>query len=157
MAEGMAIFAPNANSYRRIVPGAYVPLTPNWGFNHRAVSLRIPVCDADNLRIEHRSAGADSNPYLVMACVLAGIHHGIANRLQPDTPMIESGALVEDPPVTVPYRWDAALDRFAAARVLRSYLGETWCRHYEINRRSECDRFHAEISDRDFSWYLRSV
>jgi glutamine synthetase len=157
MAEGMAIFAPNANSYRRIVPGAYVPLTPNWGYNHRAVSLRVPVCDAANLRVEHRAAGADANPYLVMACVLAGIHHGLANRLEPASPMIGSGDFVEDPPVTVPYRWDAALDRFATATVLRDYLGGTWCRHYEINRRSECDRFHAEISDRDFSWYLRSV
>jgi glutamine synthetase len=157
MAEGMAIFAPNANSYRRIVPGAYVPLTPNWGFNHRAVSLRIPLCDAANLRIEHRPAGADANPYLVMACVLAGIHHGLEQRLEPATPMIRSGDFVEDPPVSVPYRWDAALDCFREASVLRDYLGEPWCTHYEINRRSECDRFHAEISDRDYSWYLRSV
>jgi glutamine synthetase len=156
MAEGMAVFAPNANSYRRIVPGAFVPLTPNWGYNHRAVSLRIPICDPPNMRVEHRSAGADANPYLVVACVLAGIHHGIVNACDPG-PMIESGTFVEDPPITVPYRWDAALDRFTGASVLRSYLGERYCRHYEINRRSECDRFHAEISDRDFSWYLRTV
>jgi glutamine synthetase len=121
------------------------------------VALRIPVCSADAMRVEHRPAGADANPYLVMACVLAGIHHGLKNRIEPATPMVASGAFIEDPPVTVPYRWDAALDRFATATVLRGYLGETWCRHYEINRRSECDRFHAEISDRDFSWYLRTV
>jgi glutamine synthetase len=71
--------------------------------------------------------------------------------------MIRSGDFVDDPPVSVPYRWDAALDRFREASVLRDYLGEPWCTHYEINRRSECDRFHAEISDRDYSWYLRSV
>ncbi len=156
MAEGMAMFAPNANSYRRIVPGAFVPLTPNWGYNHRAVSLRIPVCDPADMRVEHRSAGADANPYLVMACVLAGIHHGIANACDPG-PMIESGVFIENPSITLPYRWDAALDRFANASILRPYLGEHYSRYYEINRRSECDRFHAEISDRDFSWYLRTV
>ena len=93
---------------------------------------------------------------LAVACVLAGIHHGIVIACDPG-PMIESGTFVEDPGITVPYRWDAALDRFTGASVLRSYLGERYCRHYEINRRSECDRFHAEISDRDFSWYLRTV
>ena len=42
MSDAMAIFAPNANSYRRFVPGTYVPLSPSWGYNHRDVSLRIP-------------------------------------------------------------------------------------------------------------------
>ena len=157
MAEAMAIFAPNANSYRRLVPGAYVPLTPSWGFNHRSVSLRIPLSDAANMRIEHRCAGADANPYLVGACVLAGIHHGLSMRLEPPTPMLDCGAPLGEQPISLPYRWDAALQRFREAAVLRDYLGEPWCTHYETNRRSECERFHAEISDRDFSWYLRSV
>lgn len=80
MAESQAIFAPNANSYRRLQPGLFVPLSPNWGYNHRDVSLRIPVSDPSNLRIEHRVAGADANQYLVMACILAGIHHGLSRR-----------------------------------------------------------------------------
>ena len=46
MAEGMAIFAPNANSYRRYRPGLFVPLTPNWGINHRGVALRVPLIGA---------------------------------------------------------------------------------------------------------------
>lgn len=156
MAEGMAIFAPNANSYRRLVPGSFVPLTPNWGYNHRAVSLRIPVCDRENLRVEHRTSGADANPYLVMACVLAGIHHGLANRLEPG-PMIASGEHLEETEIALPYTWDRSLDQFARSPVLAAYLGEDWCRRYEINRRSECHRFQAEISDRDYDWYLKVV
>ncbi len=53
MADAMAIFAPNANSYRRLQPFSFVPLSPNWGYNHRGVALRIPVCDQKNMRVEH--------------------------------------------------------------------------------------------------------
>ncbi|MFT5131823.1 MAG: glutamine synthetase, partial [Gammaproteobacteria bacterium] len=80
MADAMAIFAPNANSYRRLQPNSFVPLSPHWGYNHRGVALRIPVSDSRNMRIEHRVAGADANPYLVMAALLAGIHYGISNK-----------------------------------------------------------------------------
>ena len=64
MSESTAIFAPNANSYRRLRPDMFAPVEPNWGANHRNVSIRIPVSDAKNLRFEHRVAGADANPYI---------------------------------------------------------------------------------------------
>ena len=86
----MAIFAPTANSYRRYRPGLFVPLAPNWGVNHRGVALRIPLSGAEDTRIEHRPGGADGNPYLVMAAMLAGIHHGITKRCEPG-PMVAPG------------------------------------------------------------------
>jgi glutamine synthetase len=55
MAESTAIFAPNANSYRRLRPEMFAPVEPNWGANHRNVALRIPVSDQKNLRLEHRA------------------------------------------------------------------------------------------------------
>ena len=99
MEEGMAIFCPNANSYRRFQPGFFAPITPNWGPNHRNLSIRIPLSDSDNVRIEHRAAGADANPYLVMACVLAGIHCGLKNKITP--PEMISEREVIDPEVTL--------------------------------------------------------
>ena len=156
MADAMAIFAPNANSYRRLQPFSFVPLSPIWGYNHRAVALRIPVCDNKNMRVEHRVAGADANPYLVMAAVLAGIHHGISNKCEP-TEMIAEGTMLEEQEVALPIRWEAALDRFKKSEVLPEYFGEEFCRVFEIIRRSECDQFHAQISNLDYEWYLRSV
>ena len=156
MDEAMALFAPNANSYRRLQPHSFVPLQPRWGYNHRSVALRIPLSDAENLRIEHRVAGADANPYLVLAALFAGIHHGITNAIEP-TAMVTEGALIKDDDITLPVRWDDALDRFARSTVLPRYLGEDYARVYEVCRRSECNRFHAELSDRDYAWYLRSV
>ena len=156
MGDAMAIFAPNANSYRRLQPASFVPLCPNWGYNHRAVALRVPVCDNKDMRIEHRVAGADANPYLVVAAILAGIHHGITDRCEP-TEMIAEGTVLQEQEITLPRRWDAALDRFRDSHILPEYLGEEFCRVYEIVRRSECERFHEQVSDRDYQWYLRGV
>ena len=155
MEEGMAIFCPNANSYRRFQPGFFAPITPNWGPNHRNLSIRIPLSDSDNVRIEHRAAGADANPYLVMACVLAGIHCGLKNKITPPE-MISEGEII-DPEVTLPVKWDKALDAFENATVLNEYLGSEYSDLFLRSRRCEMDRFTSQISNKDFEWYLRSI
>jgi glutamine synthetase len=155
MAEATAIFAPNANSYRRLRPEMFAPVEPNWGSNHRNVALRVPVCDAKNLRIEHRSSGADANPYLVTAAILAGVHYGLKNRCDPGH-MVEEGDVISLQP-KIPNRWATAIDKFSKSRVLPAYLGEDYCKAYVINRREEERNFHNVIGDVDFDWYLRAV
>jgi glutamine synthetase len=155
MAEATAIFAPNANSYRRLRPDTFAPVEPNWGANHRNVSLRVPVCDADNLRIEHRTSGADANPYLVTAAILAGVHYGLKNRVEPGRMVRENEVITLKR--KLPGRWDAAIDRFARSRILPQYLGTEYCRAYSTNRRVEAERFHNVVSDADFDWYMRAV
>lgn len=155
MSESMAIFAINANSYRRYGMNAYVPSSPNWGPNHRDLSMRIPLSSPPNTRLEHRVSGADANPYLVAAAVFAGIHHGMANEVEP-TPMIQEREKVEDE-VTLPTRWPLAMDAFDNGKILPGYLGEDYHKLYSICRREESDRFQSEITDRDYEWYLRAV
>ena len=86
LADGMALCAPGPNSFRRFRSEAYVPVHADWSINNRGSAMRVPASDAANLRLEHRLAGADANPYLVVAWVLAGIHHGLAARLEPPPP-----------------------------------------------------------------------
>jgi glutamine synthetase len=155
MPESMAIFAPTANSYRRYRPGVFVPLAPNWGRNHRGVALRIPISGYEDTRVEHRPGGADGNPYLVIAAILAGIHHGITNQVEPG-PMVAQESVIDEQ-LGLPLRWSAALDAFDAGNILPKYLGEKFHRLYGICRREEEERFHSEISDRDYEWYLRAV
>ena len=155
MAESMAVFAPTANSYRRFRPNMFVPLAPNWGYNHRGVSLRMPISGPEDTRVEHRPGGADGNPYLVLACILAGLHHGIVNKLDPGR-MVQSGEVLEEK-ILLPTRWDAALDAFERSTVLPKYLDERYHKLYATCRREECERFHAEISNRDYEWYLRVI
>lgn len=155
MPEATAIFAPNMNSYRRLRPEMYAPVDLNWGVNHRAVALRIPESDAANLRIEHRVAGADANPYLVMAAILAGIDYGLKEKSEPPR-MVREGEAVRLR-ARIPTRWDRALVRFARSKVLPEYLGPEWCQHFLTNRRAECDHYHNQVPIEDFEWYLRSV
>lgn len=155
MEESMAIFAHNANSYRRYAKNSYVPSTPNWGPNHRDLALRIPLSSPENTRVEHRVAGADANPYLVVAAILAGMHHGIAEQCDPGV-MVQERETVDDI-VTLPVRWELALDAFDAGKILPAYLGEEYHRVFASCRREECERFHSQITNRDYEWYLRAV
>jgi glutamine synthetase len=151
--ESMAVMAPNANSYRRYAPGFYAPASPNWGPNHRGVSIRIPVASAKNTRLEYRVPGADANPWLAAAAVLAGMHYGIENRVEPPK-MVPEGAEIEYE-ATIPLRWSLALNEWQTGTVLPDYFGREYHRVFERVRREECDRFNAEISNRDYEWYLR--
>jgi glutamine synthetase len=155
MNESMAIFAPNANSYRRHAPGNFVPASPSWGPNHRSVAMRVPLSAPANTRIEHRVAGADANPYLVVAAIVAGIHHGIANRCEP--PPVTPAGKELDYAATVPIRWPQALDAFDAGTLLPRYLGEGYHRLFSTCRREEEANYNAEIPTQDFDWYLRAV
>ena len=156
LAESMAIFAPHANSYRRYRPDAYVPMAPTWGLNHRDVAFRLPVADAANTRIEHRVAGADANPYLVAACILAGMAYGLETEADPGPP-VEPGQILSGQRIEIPRRWDEAIALFESSTILPAYLGKKLCEVYALFKRCESDVYHAEISDRDFAWYLRSI
>ncbi|HNP35318.1 MAG TPA: glutamine synthetase family protein [Woeseiaceae bacterium] len=155
MPESTALFAPNINSYRRLRADMFAPVEPNWGFNHRVVAVRIPESDNKNLRFEHRVAGADANPFLVTAAILAGVDYGLKNKIQPPA-MIEQGTRVS-PKQKIPNRWDDALDKFARSRVLPEYLGAEYFKTFLVNRRAECTQFHNEVSLLDYEWYLRAV
>ncbi|WP_137391259.1 glutamine synthetase family protein [Rhodoligotrophos defluvii] len=155
MPESMALFAPNANSYRRLRPGTYAPTRANWGGNNRTVSIRLPGHDDASARIEHRVAGADANPYLVTAAVLAGIHHGITHRLEPPPPVVGDAYAQEAP--EMPVRWSRALDVFQQGRIIRSYLGDRYADAFATARRFECDNYHYQIQPLDYQWYLRNA
>ena len=155
MPESMAIFAPNMNSFRRLRADMFAPVQTNWGANHRVVAVRIPSADAGNLRFEHRVSGADANPYLVTAAILAGVHHGLKNKIKPPR-MVEQGEEIK-PKLSIPTRWDRALDQFARSKVLPEYFGSEYHEYYLANRRHECQMFHNEVTSLDYDWYLRAL
>jgi glutamine synthetase len=151
MSESMLVFAPTANSYRRFRPDAYVPLRPAWGINNRGVALRVPVSDVANRRIEHRVAGADVNPYLLLAIVLAGIHHGLENRIEPGTPM--TGNPYREAAIELPTNWPQAAAAFAASGFVREYLGAEFAKLFVTTRRGELEAFESQVTSREIEWY----
>ena len=155
MAEAMLLFAPNANSFRRLRPGSYAPLAPTWGYDNRTVALRVPSGGPGAVRIEHRLAGADANPYLVLAAVLAGVHHGIAAGLDPGPP-VEGNAYAQVEP-SLPLTWERAIDALEAAAILPEYLGAEFCRLYRVCRAAERDRFADIVTPAEYAWYRDTV
>jgi len=153
MNESIAVMAPNANSYRRYAPGFYAPAMPNWGPNHRGVAIRLPVASQENVRLEYRVAGADANPWLAAAAVLAAMHHGISRQIEPPAMVPERAELEYEP--TIPLRWSLALNAWQQGRILPEYFGQEYHRVFERVRREECDHFNAQVTNRDYEWYLR--
>ncbi|MBT5434849.1 MAG: glutamine synthetase [Rhodospirillaceae bacterium] len=155
MAEAMPIWAPNANSFRRITPTGWVPLAPTWGYNNRTVSLRVPGGPKEARRIEHRPAGADANPYLVLAAVLAGIHHGLVNKVDPGEPIEGNAAEQVDP--SLPSIWVDALRTFDRAEVLPEYFGSRYWDVYSKLKWSEFHEFNDHISKLEYDRLLTLV
>ncbi|MDY0066015.1 MAG: glutamine synthetase family protein [Steroidobacteraceae bacterium] len=152
MADAMLVFAPTANSYRRFRTEAYVPLTPSWGLNNRGVALRVPVSTPENRRVEHRVAGADANPYLLAAAVLAGIHHGLVRRLDPGPPL--TGNAYRGHEATLPSTWPEAALAFEHSAFVREYLGEKFQHLFLTTRRGELRAFETRITRLEYEWYV---
>jgi len=153
--ESQAILAPNANSYRRLGPGSFLSATPSWGYNHRQVAVRIPPADEANVRFEHRPAGADCNPYLAVAALLAGVHHGLSRRIEPPA-MVREGQVMGPDSAEAPH-WEGALAHFQNAGVLPGYLGRKFCATYARCRQLEARQYRAQVPELDYMWYLGSI
>jgi glutamine synthetase len=153
LADGMAVFAPHANSYRRFRAMSYAPVAPTWGVNNRSVSLRVPAGPAASRHVEHRVAGADANPYLVAAVVLAGMLRGIERGIDPGPP-VEGNGYEQARPGELPTHWPDALERAARSEFLADALGAEFLEVFLAVKRRECEKFGALVTDRDYEWYL---
>ena len=122
MVDTQLIFAPSYNAYRRFRAGNHAPTQPNWGYDNRTTALRIPASPSPATRIEHRVAGADSNPYLAVAALLAGISLGIDRQCEAPPP-ISGNAWVEDADnIWLPGHMAEAITRFSESATVRETL-----------------------------------
>jgi glutamine synthetase len=154
MADSMLTFAPHMNSYRRFMVGAHAPTFASWGYENRTVAIRIPESPCAARRIEHRVAGADANPYLVLATILAGALYGIENKLRPSEAIEGDAYSEENQRLVLPNKWDQATDIFSKSKVLEHYLGEEFMRVYTAAKRQEQRKLHEQISDIEYEAYL---
>ncbi|MBK6727930.1 MAG: glutamine synthetase [Xanthomonadales bacterium] len=150
----MVMFAPHANSYRRFVLNAFVPLNDCWGFNNRTVAMRIPHSDPANFRVEHRIAGADANPYLVTAAVLAGMLEGLENGGDPGPAIV--GNAYEQTAMRELF-WRDTLRDFMDS----TFIGHTFGSHFQHifgqQKLKELRSFQREVTTLEIDWYLRLV
>ncbi|WP_420860815.1 glutamine synthetase family protein [Algirhabdus cladophorae] len=113
MQDCTLLFAPHAGSYHRLVPNAHAPTAVCWGYENRTVALRVPGGPPVARRIEHRVAGGDINPYLMLAAILGAAMNGVDDARLPPAPIIGS-AYDQSLPQLAP-SWSNAIDRFASS------------------------------------------
>ena len=157
LAESFAIFAPNANSYRRFRAGSFAPVAASWGMDNRTTSFRITAGPDESRHIEHRIAGADANPYLALAALLAGVHHGLANRIDPGPPVIGDGYAAAEAQPALPGDWFAAVRALEAGRILPEYLGAATLAMFASVKHTEQERYMAVVPALDYDWVLANA
>jgi glutamine synthetase len=149
------IFAPHANSYDRIVPDAHAPTSVCWAYENRTASIRIPSGSHKARRIEHRVAGGDVNPYMMLTAVLGAAISGIEDAATPPEP-ITGNAYQHDLP-QIPGDWQTAIDLFESDPFVARIFAPELIRNYVLTKRQEL-RDMLELSrEEQVEIYLETV
>ncbi len=150
--EAMIFFAPHLNSWRRFQESSHAPTRAAWGYENRTAAIRVPADTGANRRFEHRISGADANPYLVLAAILAGALQGIDARLTPPAPL-DGNAYKSDAP-QLALGWKAALERFQSGSVLAPMFGPLMTRVFSALKRQEMAIADRRVTDFEYDSYL---
>jgi glutamine synthetase len=154
MPDLMAVFAPSPNSYRRFSAEQLPPQHATWGRDNRHAAIRIVGQGERDLRLEHRVAGADANPYLVVAAILGGILHGLDARLDP-------GAELEHRAIgaqrALPLNLDRSLQCFRESVRAREILSGKGHFIYLKVREQEFEKFNRVVTPIEAQWYCERV
>ena len=138
------IYAPHVNSYKRFAEGSFAPTAVAWGNDNRTCSMRI-VGHGEGLRVENRLPGADVNPYLALAAMIAAGLAGIDSDLTLGPP-VEGNAYTANKP-HVPTNMYEARDLFAASSLAREAFGQDVVDHYLNRAEVELRAFEAAVTD----------
>jgi glutamine synthetase len=155
---GMApMFWPTVNSYKRLVDGFWAPVKPTWGVDNRTASFRVISGGAKSTRLETRCPGADMNPYLATAAVLAAGLDGVEKGLKLTTPAItgtNQGA--EDIP-RAPRSLLETARVFRESKVARDWFGDEFVDHFAATREWEWRQWQDAVTDWELRRYFEIV
>lgn len=135
----MLFYAPAVNSYRRTTSGEFSGNGRSWGFDSRMVSVRVLLESAESTRLEWRVPGADVNPYLAIAGLLASAADGIASGTDPGAPLEGHEWDREVPPL--PSTLGEAVAAFRDSPFVAEALGKDVVAHYAEAGRWEWEQF----------------
>jgi glutamine synthetase len=152
----LPLLAPNVNSYKRLVDGFWAPTRATWGHDNRTVACRVLTGSAKASRVEARVAGADVNPYLLVAAWLAAGLYGVEHRLELDTPTTGSGYADERAPRLARTLGDATTI-FADSELALDLFGEAFVDHYARTRQWEWRQYADALTDWEMRRYLEII
>ncbi len=147
-----AFLTPSINSFRRLAPSAFAPTSKTWGYDNRTVALRIPSGSMESTRIEHRLSGADTNPYLGTAVLLAGVTEGILNKIEPPAP-IEGNSYDQEHPMVADNQRDALRAMLGDERVV-DWFTQDFIDVYQTCKWSELRMFEMQITPMEYELLL---
>jgi len=158
MPELLAMVAPTVNSYSRLIPGFWAPTDATWGIENRTCALRVIPGSPSSQRVEYRVAAADINPYLAIAAALGSGLWGIANRIEPDEPIVGNAYdKVHAPERALPRTLSEAADRLLASAAARELFGDVFVDHYAMTRHWEEREFRKAITDWELARYFEII
>ena len=145
-AREVALFiAPSVNSYKRYAAESWAPTSVSWGRDNRTCGFRI-VGHGQSRRIECRIPGADANPYLAFAALLAAGLDGIAEQADPG-PELKGNAYEEAEAEPFPSTLREAVELWEGSEFVRTAFGEDVWAHYLNYGRTEQRLFDQVVTD----------
>lgn len=153
----LPMYAPNINSYKRLVEGAWAPTTLTWGKDNRTTAIRVIPGSEKSTRIEFRVPGSDVNPYLAMAACLASGIYGIENNLSLDTPITVGNGYRNFDNGVLPRTLFEATTIMEKSDVAKELFGEKFVNHFTKTRHWEWNQFLQPVTNWEIKRYFEII
>jgi glutamine synthetase len=155
--EFAPMFWPTVNSYKRLVDGFWAPVKPTWGLDNRTASFRVIAGSPKSTRLETRCPGADVNPYLAMAAVIAAGLHGVEQGLKLTTPPITGTNQGAENTPRAPRSLIQSTQNFKVSTIARDWFGDTFVDHFAATREWEHRQWQDAVTDWELKRYLEII
>ena len=155
--EFAPMFWPTINSYKRLVDGFWAPVKPTWGVDNRTASFRVIAGSPKSTRLETRCPGADVNPYLAMAAVIAAGLDGVEKGMKLTASAIHgTNGGAENIP-RAPRTLIETTRNFQQSKVARDWLGDTFVDHFAATREWEWRQWLDGVTDWELKRYFEII
>ncbi|WP_168698805.1 glutamine synthetase family protein [Gordonia paraffinivorans] len=148
MTDFTVLFSPYVNSFKRADPAMFVGDRAFWGSDDRNATCRALLGSTKAARIEHRRPGADANPYVVAAALLAGGLVGLQDQL----PLPEAGPVGAK---ALPDNLGDAITALENSGYAAQTLGKAFVEAFASTRRAEHQRYEAWMRTFITPWELQ--
>jgi glutamine synthetase len=155
--EFAPMFWPTINSYKRLVDGFWAPVKPTWGLDNRTASFRVIAGSPKSTRLETRCPGADVNPYLAMAAVIAAGMHGVEKGLKLTAPPITGTNQGADDIPRAPRSLLRTTHTFKESEIARDWFGDTFVDHFAATRHWEHRQWQDAVTDWELKRYFEII
>lgn len=153
----LPMFAPNINSYKRLVEGAWAPTTLTWGMDNRTVALRILSGNSKSCRLETRVIGSDVNPYLAMAACLAAGLYGVKNKLTLQQPATVGNGYKNYSNGILPATLMEATQQMKESKTAIELFGSVFVEHFTQTREWEWRQHLKAVTDWEYKRYFEII